>query len=164
MKKVRQIKKTLLTIMMLVCILTVNTTALANDKNEIQSLQVIDLGHGVSYEYALIPDLNRAFQYTSATAYGKFFLTDSGDTVARTQLKVYFKYDGSSVEAYSSNASCEPVASNWAISYSDTVYSSTGVNASGSAVFTLYRNGNYNNSLTAIVYCTKDGITDTVIN
>lgn len=133
-------------------------------KTYVNQFNRVDLGNGISYEYSFIPDLSKAYTYTSATSYGRFFLTSNNETVATTELKVYFKYDGSSVEAYSSSASCEPKKADWAVSYGTTTYSTTTYNASGSAVFTLYNNGEYSNSLTAIVYCTKDGTTSSVIN
>lgn len=151
--------------LILACLVSASIPAYAaEDDSSVETTSVVDLENGISCEYTVVPDQTRAYSYTSATVYGRFYLTASGDTVAKGQLKVYFKYDGSFVQAYSSTASCEPVAANWAISYGDTAYTSTGVNASGSAVFTLYYNGKYNNSMTAIVYCTKDGTTSTVIN
>lgn len=163
----KNIKKLFFTFVLLtLCLINSSIPAFAASSNTITEGEVytVQVNDEISYEYSVIPDISRAASRTSATAKGRFYLTSDGTTVANTTLKVYFEYDGSTVEAYDSTASAEAVESGWSISFNDTRYDSNAYNASGSAMFTLYHDGEFNNSLTAIVYCTKNGDTSTVIN
>ena len=149
-------------IAMLIFYSSIQTQALANEFEEKTSAEQIYSFELESLDF--VSYSKSGYTSTSAIARGKFFLNSNNETVATISLRVWFKYNGSSVEAYYSSASCEPKKADWAVSYGTTAYSNTTYNASGSVVFKLYYNGKYNNSLTAVVYCTKDGVTSSVIN
>lgn len=153
---------------MLCCMMVIPISALEVSAEENCGKKiVVDLGEGIGYEYyveGVLSSTERAtYQYTSDTSYGRFFLVATDETIATTQLKVYFKYDGTEAEAYDSEPSCQVIKPNYSVSFSETTYES-GKTASGSAVFTLYLKGEYNNSCTAIVYCTGKGKTSSVLN
>lgn len=160
--------KRVMGIILLCCVMmiSVSTMEVSAEENCAEKI-VVDLGEGIGYEYyvegALLSTERAAYKYTLDTSYGRFFFIATDETIATTQLKVYFKYDGTEAEAYDSDPSCEAVKANYSVSFSETTYES-GKMASGSAVFTLYLKGEYSNSCTAIVYCTGEGKTSSVLN
>lgn len=162
-KLIRVVGIILLCCVMMISVSTMEVYAKENCEEKI----VVDLGDGIGYEYYVERDTlsteRAAYKYTSDTSYGRFFIIATDETVANTQLKVYFKYDGTEAEAYKSDPSCEAVKADYSVSFSETTYES-GKTASGSAVFTLYLKGEYRNSCTAIVYCTGEGKTSSVLN
>lgn len=160
--------KRVMGIILLCCVMaiSISTIEVSAEENCAEKI-VIDLGDGIGYEYYVAgtaPSTERAtYKYTSDTSYGRFFIIATDETVATTQLKVYFKYDGTEAEAYDSSPSGQAVKADYSVSFSETTYES-GKTASGSAVFTLYLKGEYSNSCTAIVYCTGEGKTSSVLN
>lgn len=60
-----------------------------------ENVYSIDYGNNVALEFILLPDSN-ARSTTSKTGYGRFYLVDSGEDLAKFSLKSAFWYDGNS--------------------------------------------------------------------
>lgn len=123
----------------------------------------VNLGNGLSVKY--VQDEVYPMRSTASDSYsGYYYLTDSKERVAVFSFSANFIYNGSSVSYSSSSASCSAVKDDWSISYSRSHDDSQIVLSTASCLFTLYYNGNYNNSNTVTISCTKNGTTSVVSN
>lgn len=167
---------------LMLCVCMISTTAYASaasiDNNPISSdycqaiiskvdlskdVYDVDFGNGLSVKY--VQDEVYSTRSTASDSYsGYYYLTNSKEKVAVFSFSANFTYNGSSVSYSSSSASCRPVKDNWSISYSRSHDDSQTVLSTASCVFTLYYNGNYNNSNTVTISCTKNGTTSVVSN
>lgn len=123
----------------------------------------VDIGNGLAVVF--IRDEVLPSRSTASDSYsGYYYLTDTKEKVAVFSFSANFSYNGSSVSYSSSSASASPVKDDWSIQYSRSHDDSQTVLSTASCVFTLYKNGNYNNSNTVTISCTKNGTTSVVSN
>lgn len=129
------------------------------DFNEIGK-QIIYLGRNIAFEYTSSESENvstRAFSVKSGTMSGRFYLTDSDQTVARYSLAVTFRYNGSSVYANDEDIQVSYSAiPDWSVN--GTYSKSSGYGwISVDASYQLYHNGNYNNDTFLDMSCDAHG-------
>ncbi len=128
-----------------------------------ENFKEVNVGNGISMKFVRdYSAMTRSGAYDSYSGY--YYLTGTGEKVAVFKFSARFSYDGDKVSYKSSSASCEPVKDDWAISYSLSHDDSQKVLSTASSVFKLYKDGNYNNSNTVTISCTKDGSTSTISN
>lgn len=128
-----------------------------------ENVYSIDYCNNVALEFILLPDSN-ARSTTSKTGYGRFYLVDSSEDLAKFSLKSAFWYDGERVYIYGNPiTTCESLVDGFAILAEAPKLGTTGVSAFASCVFELEENGMYNNGATITIYCTIDGDTRVVV-
>ena len=123
----------------------------------------VDIGNGLAVAFCH-SKTSSTRSVASDTYSGYYYLIESGEKVAVFSFSASFVYNGSSVYYSSSTATARAVKDNWSIQYSRTHDDSQTVLSTASCVFTLYKNGSYNNSNTVTISCNKSGTTSVVSN